>query len=98
MDATYHIDFFVPDSSSHNAVKLTGMNLQNIIDESWGVTDVTIRALQKSEVPHPDTDAIARAFDASLDQIGELCAGIGAHFGFYSCLAVRANAVLRTRR
>jgi hypothetical protein len=75
MDATYHIDFIVPDSSRHNAVHLTGMNLQNIIDESWGVTDVTIRALQRADVPHPDEAAIAKAFDASLDPTVDDLAG-----------------------
>jgi hypothetical protein len=67
MDATYHIDFLVPDSSTHNAVMLSAMNLQNVIDESWGVTDVTIRPLQKADVPRPDAEAIATAFAASLD-------------------------------
>jgi len=67
MDATYRIDFIVPDGSSHNAIQLTGMNLQPITDESWGVTDVQIRALQKSDVPQSDDAAIAKAFAASLD-------------------------------
>jgi hypothetical protein len=71
MDATYHIDFIIPDHSSHNAVQLTGMNLQNIIDESWGLTDVQVRPLGKADVPHPDGAAIDRAFAACLDPTTE---------------------------
>jgi hypothetical protein len=65
-DATYRIDFIVPSSDSKVVVQLTGMNLQNIIDESWGVADFKVRALSADQVKQPGTDDIAAAFDDSL--------------------------------
>ncbi len=65
-DATYQIDFTIPHSDSKAVVQLTGMNLQNIVDESWGVANFKVRTLSADEVRHSSTEAIAAAFADSL--------------------------------
>jgi hypothetical protein len=65
-DATYRIDFVIPHRESKAVVQLTGMNLQNIIDESWGVADFKVRALSADDVKKPSLDEIAAAFEDSL--------------------------------
>jgi hypothetical protein len=65
-DATYAIGFVIPHNDAKVVVQLTGMNLQNIIDESWGVANFKMRALSADQVRQSSTDDIAAAFDDSL--------------------------------
>jgi hypothetical protein len=69
MDATYDLHFRIPHTAKSVSLDLSGINLQNVIDESWGVVDVQLRALPDSVRPRPDADAIATAFTASLDPV-----------------------------
>jgi len=65
-DATYAVDFIVPHSDSKAVVQLTGMNLQNIIDESWSIANFKVQALSADQVKQSSTDDIAAAFEDSL--------------------------------
>jgi hypothetical protein len=65
-DATYQIDFVIPHRDPKVVVQLTGMNLQNIIDESWGVANFKVQALTVDQVKQPGDEEIAAAFEDSL--------------------------------
>src|SRR5438067_9326522 len=38
-DATYHIEFIVPHHGDRAIVQMQGINLQELLNESWGVSD-----------------------------------------------------------
>jgi hypothetical protein len=61
MDALYHVHFIVPHHEGQALVEFTGLNLQDLHDESWGVANVEVRALAASQVEKPDEAAIAKA-------------------------------------
>jgi hypothetical protein len=67
MDATYKLKFIVPHSDSDAAIEFTGMGLQNIMDESWGVTNVKVKVLAAADVKKPDAFDITNAFRDALD-------------------------------
>ncbi len=71
MDATYDVHFRIPHTGKSVAIDMSGINLQNVIDESWGIVDVQLLALRDSARPRPNADAIAKAFTASLDPVTE---------------------------
>ena len=62
MDATYHIHLIVPHNAAGATLQLTGAGLQDIIDESWGVTNLVVQPLASDKVKTPDANAIASAF------------------------------------
>jgi hypothetical protein len=62
MDATYHIHLIVPHNAAGAMLQLTGAGLQDIIDESWGVTNLIVQPLASDKVKTPDVNAIASAF------------------------------------
>jgi hypothetical protein len=61
MSGLYHLHFVVPHHEGSVAFDFTGLNLQDLHDESWGVTDVEIRTLTAAQVPKPDAAAIEKA-------------------------------------
>jgi hypothetical protein len=67
MDATYKLKFIVPHKDAAAAFEFTGMGLQNIMDESWGVTNVQVRTLAAADVKKPDAFDITNAFRDALD-------------------------------
>ncbi len=71
MDATYHIHLIVPHDAAQAVLRMSGIGLQNIIDESWGVTNLQVQALGAEKVKKPDLDSIAGAFKAALDIDGK---------------------------
>jgi hypothetical protein len=69
MDATYDLHFRIPHTADTVALDMQGINLQNLIDESWGVVDVQLLALPESAFPQPTAEQIEKAFQASLDPV-----------------------------
>jgi len=67
LDATYKIKFTIPHKDKTAALEFTAMGLQNIIDESWGITHVQVRTLSDSAVQKPDAFEITNAFRDALD-------------------------------
>jgi hypothetical protein len=67
MDATYRIRFMVPHRDDKLVLQLAGMNLQDLIDESWGVSNLNVRPLTAAEVKRPARDQIPVAFRGALD-------------------------------
>jgi hypothetical protein len=67
MDATYHVHFVVPHKGGQIMLEMSGINLQDLHDESWGVTAVQIKALAAGAVKKPSEAEIAAAFKAALD-------------------------------
>jgi hypothetical protein len=69
MDSTYHLHYVIPHTAARIALDFSAVNLQNLIDESWGVADVRIVPVAAAQVQKPSADAIAKAFTNSLDPI-----------------------------
>ena len=67
MDATYRLRFVVPQKEDQAVVEMTGINLQDLHDESWGVARVSVKPLAADQVKKPSVEAIQRAFEDSLD-------------------------------
>lgn len=67
MDATYKLKFIVPHNDGDAALEFTGMGLQNIMDESWGVTNVQVKIVAAENVKKPDAYEITNAFRDALD-------------------------------
>jgi len=65
-DSTYHIDFLVPHHDDRAVVQLAGLNLQDLVNESWGVSGFRIESLKAEQVKSPTLDEIAAAFAESL--------------------------------
>jgi hypothetical protein len=64
MDAVYHLHFLVPHKGGEAMLEFTGLNLQDLIDENWGVMNVEVHAVGASDVPKPSADEIAAALTA----------------------------------
>jgi hypothetical protein len=69
MDATYAIHFIVPHKAPQAVLQLNGLNLQDRVDENWGVANLQVHALRAAQVPKPTADDIAIAFMDSLNPL-----------------------------
>lgn len=67
MDALYTLKFIVPHKADRAEIDLTGIHLQDIDDEQWGVSHMKVRAVEPAEVKKPTGTEIEAAFEASLD-------------------------------
>lgn len=65
-DSTYHIEFVVPHHDAQAIVQMQGINLQDLLNESWGVSDFRIVPLNADQVKSPTLDALGAAFDEAL--------------------------------
>jgi hypothetical protein len=65
-DSTYKIEFLVPHRDERAVVQMTGLNLQDLVNESWGVSDFRVEALSGDNVKSPTIDEIAGAFAEAL--------------------------------
>lgn len=63
MSGLYHLHFIVPHHGDSISFDFTGLNLQDLHDESWGVGDVEVRPLTAAQVEKPDAAAIKKALD-----------------------------------
>lgn len=66
MDATYPVRFIVPHHDASAVVELSGLHLQGMHDENWGIANLKVRALKSEDVPKPTLSAIETAFGDSL--------------------------------
>jgi hypothetical protein len=66
MDASYRIHLVVPHNSPQAVLQFTGLGLQNVIDESWGVTNLEVQPLTIEKVKSPDANEIAAAFGDAI--------------------------------
>ncbi len=64
MDAVYHLHFLVPHKDAQALLQFTGLNLQDLIDENWGVMNVEVHPVAAADVPKPTADEIAAALTA----------------------------------
>ena len=65
-DSTYHIEFIVPHHDDRAVVQMQGINLQNLLNESWGVSDFQIKPLASDQVPSLTLDGLSSAFDDAM--------------------------------
>jgi len=75
MDATYRLRFVVPHRERRLVLQMAGMNLQDLIDESWGVSNLSVRPLDAAKLLRPKREELDELFDqaidpASLDALG----------------------------
>jgi hypothetical protein len=68
MDATYRIHLIVPHDGAAATLQISGQGLQDIIDESWGVTNLQIEPLSADKSKTPDISAIENAFNEALNK------------------------------
>ena len=88
MDWTYHIERSFAHSGRQLKIAFSGINLQGVNDESWGIDNVRVEVLQAAKARTLDKDAFAKlwtdlgsadpkafvpAVDAMID-LGEPCA------------------------
>jgi hypothetical protein len=71
MDATYSIHLIVPHDAPQAVVQLSGLGLQNIIDECWGITNLKIKPLTDEAVKTPTLEEIDLAFKDASDTQGD---------------------------
>jgi hypothetical protein len=67
MDATYHLTLLLPHKDATLPLRLEGIGLKHMIDESWGIKDAKLTPLTAEQVKTPDDSAIAEAFAAAID-------------------------------
>jgi hypothetical protein len=68
MDATYRIHLIVPHDGTTATFQISGQGLQDVIDESWGVTNLQIEPLGAEKSKAPDMNAIERAFNEAINK------------------------------
>jgi hypothetical protein len=69
MDSTYRLHYMIPHRGDAVALDMSGLNLQNLIDESWGVAAVRIVPVAAEQVKAPLAEEIEKAFTNSLDPV-----------------------------
>jgi hypothetical protein len=65
-DSTYHIDFLVPHHDPRAVVQMQGINLQNLLNECWGVSDFHVTPLAANQVPVQSLASIQAEFEEAL--------------------------------
>ncbi len=63
MDAVYHFSLVVPHTARCQIVRFSAIGVQVVTDESWGIDNVRIEALNESPVAKLDADAFRRLWD-----------------------------------
>jgi hypothetical protein len=65
MDSVYTLHYTIPHSSSSLSLVFSASNLQSLVDESWGLDNVTVSYSPSDAVPEPCTLAIWSLFGAA---------------------------------
>jgi hypothetical protein len=88
MDATYRLHFVLPHTGPEALLKMRGLGLQNMQDESWGVKDVRIVARSAKEVGTPKAADLERLFEKATGSDG-----VAANEAFWELVRVNEATV-----